>query len=239
MGKLSQIRAETEQREAEIMKYNKIIKGNFISRLNRFEAMVRIDGKDELVHVKNTGRCKELLVPEATVFLSVSDNPKRKTRCDLVAVYKGDRLINMDSQAPNHVVHEWLLSDKCSIGKVTAIKPEYTYGKSRLDFYFEREGHKCLLEVKGVTLEREGVAYFPDAPTTRGVKHVKELAGATKEGYECYIAFVVQMEGVSEVYPNLDTHPEFGQALSTAMEAGVKKLVLECQVKPDELTIIS
>jgi len=169
------------------MKYDTILHGRFIERPNRFIARVDIDGEIETVHVKNTGRCRELLVPGADVILSVSDNPDRKTRCDLVAVYKeGFGLINMDSQAPNAVVKEWLEKKGCDV-----IRPEYAYGKSRFDFYIERGGEKIFMEVKGCTLEVEGTGYFPDAPTERGTKHLRELTAAVGEGYRAIIAFVI------------------------------------------------
>ena len=180
----------------------------------------------ETVHVKNTGRCKELLLEDADVILEVSDNPKRKTKYDLVAVYK-EKLgwVNIDSQAPNKVVKEWL-----DTKDYTMIKPEYTYGSSRIDFYMERGGERILLEVKGCTLEVDGIGYFPDAPTERGVKHLRELIKATEEGYQCYIAFVIQMEGIKEVRANVETHREFGTALEEARKAGVKILCLGCKI---------
>lgn len=215
------------------MKYTHIVKGIFLNRPNRFIAHVLIHGKEEVVHVKNTGRCKELLLPGVEVILDRPDSPNRKTTYDLVAVYKqGIGLVNMDSQAPNKVVAEWLKSYNPEY-----IKPEYTYGKSRIDFYMEDKGKKILMEVKGVTLEREKTAFFPDAPTERGVKHIRELAEAVKAGYECYLAFVIQMEGVHEVYPNVETHPEFGVALEEAKLAGVKILYLGCRVEEDGLSI--
>jgi len=215
------------------MKYTHIVKGTFLNRPNRFIAHVLIHGKEEVVHVKNTGRCKELLLPGVEVILDRPDSPNRKTTYDLVAVYKqGIGLVNMDSQAPNKVVAEWLKSYNPEY-----IKPEYTYGKSRIDFYMEDKGKKILMEVKGVTLEREKTAFFPDAPTERGVKHIRELAEAVKAGYECYLAFVIQMEGVHEVYPNVETHPEFGVALEEAKLAGVKILYLGCKVEEDGLSI--
>ena len=227
------------------MKYRKIIQGTFVSRPNRFIANVDIEvnGKTvcEVVHVKNTGRCKELLIPGVKVYLEESDNPNRKTKYDLVTVYKsGIGLINMDSQAPNKVVKEWLNNQNGNLklfDNISYIKPEYTYGKSRIDFYFEYENKKVLMEVKGVTLERDKVAYFPDAPTIRGVKHLDELAEAAKLGYECYIVFVIQMKGVDIVYPNIETHKEFGEALERAKKASVNVLFLGCTVTEDELFI--
>ena len=215
------------------MNYKKIVKGTFKNRPNRFIANIEIDGKVETVHVKNTGRCRELLIEDADVILEVSDNPNRKTAYDLIAVYK-ERigLINMDSQAPNKVVAEWLSKQGFDY-----VKPEYTYGKSRFDFYMEKDDEKFLMEVKGCTLEIDGIGYFPDAPTERGVKHLRELAAAAGEGYRCYVAFVIQMEGVSEVRPYDVTHPEFGVALQEARDAGVEVLYLECRVEPDMLMI--
>ncbi len=215
------------------MKYEKIIRGKFHSRPNRFIAKVWIKGELETVHVKNTGRCKELLLPNADVILEVADNSNRKTKYDLVCVYKeGLGWINMDSQAPNKVVKEWLEKQD-----YTKIKPEFTYGDSRLDFYMEKGEEKYLMEVKGCTLEIDGVGFFPDAPTTRGVKHVKELIKAKKEGYQGIVAFVIQMEGIREVRPNVETHPEFGEVLKQAKEAGVEIRCLLCKVTEDTLEI--
>lgn len=221
------------------MKYGRIEHGIFISRPNRFIAYVDINGKTETVHVKNTGRCKELLLPGVKVILERSDNPARKTAYDLIAVYKKKLgLVNIDSQAPNKVVYEWLLGDRSILGHPDYIKPEYTIGNSRIDFYCEKDDRKILIEVKGCTLEINGMGYFPDAPTVRGVKHLNELAMLSKEGYECYIAFAIQMNGIKEVKPNIDTHMEFGEALDKAVKAGVKVLYLQCDVKEDELNII-
>lgn len=217
------------------MKYREIVEGIFIDRPNRFIAHVDIDGVINTVHVKNTGRCKELLLPKTSVRLEVSHNPNRKTLYDLVAVYKKNfGWINMDSQAPNKVVKEWLEKQDYDY-----IKPEYKYGDSRIDFYMKKENQEYLMEVKGCTLEIEGIGYFPDAPTTRGVKHLRELIKAKKAGYECAVAFVIQMEGVREVRPNIDTHPEFGVALQEAKEVGVKILYLTCKVGRDNLEIIN
>ena len=215
------------------MKYNKIIRGVFHSRPNRFIANVYINGVLETVHVKNTGRCKELLLPGAEVILEVSDNPARKTKYDLIAVYKdGLGLVNIDSQLCNKVAGEWLAGQGYDY-----IKPEYNYGASRVDFYMEKNGEKYLMEVKGCTLEIDGTGYFPDAPTERGVKHLRELAEAAGKGYRCYVAFVIQMEGVTEVLPYTVTHPEFGVALQEARDAGVEVLCLQCRVEPDTLII--
>ena len=215
------------------MKYKTIKKGIFQDRPNRFIAHVWIDGTLETVHVKNTGRCKELLLPGSTVILEDCDNPNRKTRYDLVAVYKdGLGLINMDSQAPNKVVAEWLETQNYDY-----IKPEFKYGNSRVDFYMEKDGQKYLMEVKGCTLEIDGIGYFPDAPTERGVKHLRELTEATKQGYHCSIAFVIQMPGITTVLPNEATHPEFKEAFEEAVEAGVEVLYLQCEITEDSIYI--
>lgn len=217
------------------MKYREIVEGIFIDRPNRFIAHVDIEGVVNTVHVKNTGRCKELLILKTPVRLEVSDNPNRKTLYDLVAVYKKNfGWINMDSQAPNNVVKEWLETKDYDY-----IKPEYKYGDSRIDFYMRKGNQEYLMEVKGCTLEIDGIGYFPDAPTTRGVKHLRELIKAKRAGYECAVAFVIQMEGINEVRPNIDTHPEFGVALQEAKEAGVKILYLTCKVGRDTLEIIN
>lgn len=215
------------------MRYREIIEGRFIDRPNRFIAHVLVNGVEETVHVKNTGRCRELLLPNAEVRLAVSDNPNRKTKCDLVAVYK-EKLgwVNIDSQAPNKVVQEWLETQD-----YTLVKPEYVYGDSRIDFYMVKDQQEYLMEVKGCTLEIDGIGYFPDAPTERGVKHLKELTKARTLGYECIIAFVIQMEGVSEVRPYISMQPEFGEALEEAKAAGVKVLFLQCEVGRDTLQI--
>lgn len=218
-----------------MVKYREIVEGIFIDRPNRFIAHVDIEGVVNTVHVKNTGRCKELLIPKTPVRLEVSDNPNRKTLYDLVAVYKKNfGWINMDSQAPNKVVKEWLETKGYDY-----IKPEYKYGDSRIDFYMRKGNQEYLMEVKGCTLEIDGMGYFPDAPTTRGIKHLRELIKAKRAGYECAIAFVIQMEGINEVRPNIDTHPEFGVALQEAKEAGVKILYLTCKVGRDTLEIIN
>lgn len=219
------------------MKYERVVKGVFKSRPNRFIANVEIDGVAEVVHVKNTGRCRELLTENAIVFCEESSNPNRKTRYDLIAVYKGDMLINMDSQAPNKVFMEYLERGKC-LGKLDYIKREYTYGNSRIDFYCEKGEDKYLIEVKGVTLENNGIVAFPDAPTLRGVKHIEELIKATQEGYNTVVAFVVQMEDVKYFVPNDETHIEFGNALRKAEKAGVKILCLNCSVEYNALNIL-
>ena len=216
------------------MKYREIVEGAFIDRPNRFIAHVDVNDTVETVHVKNTGRCRELLVPGAAVRLEVSDNPKRKTKYDLVMVHKqGLGWVNMDSQAPNKVVAEWLAT-----GDYDLVKSEYTYGKSRIDFYMEKNGEKYLLEVKGCTLEVDGIGYFPDAPTERGVKHLHELEQAQQAGYRCAVAFVVQREGVTEVRPNISTQPEFGTALAEAKAAGVRVLFLLCRIGRGSLEIV-
>ncbi len=217
------------------MRYREIIEGRFIDRPNRFIAHVLVNGVEETVHVKNTGRCRELLLPNAEVRLAVSDNPNRKTKCDLVAVYK-EKLgwVNIDSQAPNKVVQEWLETQD-----YTLVKPEYVYGDSRIDFYMVKDQQEYLMEVKGCTLEIDGIGYFPDAPTERGVKHLKELTKARTLGYECIIAFVIQMEGVSEVRPYISMQPEFGEALEEAKAARVKVLFLQCEVGRDTLQILT
>jgi sugar fermentation stimulation protein A len=215
------------------MKYKNIIKAVFESRPNRFIAKVLIDGHEETVHVKNTGRCKELLIPGCEVWLTEPGTPERKTRYDLVAVRKSTGvLFNIDSQAPNKVVKEWLETKEYD-----RIVPEYTYGNSRIDFYMEKENVKFLMEVKGCTLEVDGIGYFPDAPTERGVKHLRELIKAKEEGYHAMLAFVIQMEGVYEVRPNIATHPEFAVVFEEAKKAGVEILFLPCKVTPDELKI--
>jgi len=216
------------------MKYKKIIHGTFHSRPNRFIAKVYIDGVMETVHVKNTGRCRELLIPGAKVILEVSDNPDRKTKYDLIAVYKeGLGLVNIDSQLCNKVAGEWLAKQGYDY-----IRPEYTYGASRVDFYMEKGDKKYLMEVKGCTLEIDGIGYFPDAPTERGVKHLKELTTAVKCGFYCAVAFVIPMEGVTEVRANMATHAAFGEALEEAKRAGVEVIFLPCKVLPDEVLVV-
>ncbi len=216
------------------MKYKNIIKGEFIDRPNRFIANVIVDNKVEVCHVKNTGRCKELLVKGNTVYLEKSDNPNRKTKYDLVAVQKGDRLINMDSQIVNYVALEHIPN---LFKNIKLIKPEYKYGNSRFDIYVETENEKIFIEVKGVTLENDGVVRFPDAPTERGIKHLKELQKAVTEGYKAYVLFVVQMSDVKYFEPNCYTHPEFAKELKRARENGVVPLAFDCIVKPDLIEI--
>jgi sugar fermentation stimulation protein A len=264
------------------LKYSKTRTAEFVSRSNRFMATVKLDGELIACHVKNTGRCKELLVPGAKVILNESDNLKRKTRYDLISVWKGERLVNIDSQAPNKVFHEWLeeacfnnppiwglLSlDCCSEGvegyapagkkpcqsfhgldggyerlrgslvaDPVLIKPEYRYNGSRLDFYIEAGEKKILVEVKGVTLEDEGVVLFPDAPTQRGVKHIHELIEAAQKGYEAYIVFIIQMKDVRYFTPNYKTHAEFGEALQEAAVKGVHIFALDCSVTVDGINL--
>lgn len=222
------------------MRYTQVIEGRFCRRPNRFIAVVEIDGQEETVHVKNTGRCRELLLPGVRVFLAVSDNPARKTRYDLVGVEKqcksGPLTINMDSQAPNAAVEEWLQgSGLFPAGAV--IRREVTHGGSRFDFYVEYDEKRAFLEVKGVTLEQDGVALFPDAPTERGVKHLRELAACVAEGFEAYVLFVVQMKGMRVLRPNDSTHLAFGEALRQAAKAGVTVLAMDCRVTRDSMTI--
>ncbi len=218
------------------MKYKNIKEGIFINRPNRFIAEVEVDGKVEICHVKNTGRCKELLVKGAKVYLEESENLTRKTRFDLISVYKGKTLINMDSNAPNKVVYEWLKSGKL-FQNITFIKAESKYKNSRFDFYVETDKKKIFIEVKGVTLEEKGIASFPDAPTERGIKHLQELVLAKKDGYDTYVIFVVQMKGCSSFTPNKGTHPEFAEKLIYAKNHGVEILCVDCIVRKDELQI--
>ena len=218
------------------MKYSNIKKGVFIDRPNRFIAHVRIDGFIETVHVKNTGRCAELLKEGTVVYVQDSMNPGRKTRWDLIAVEKGRRMVNMDSQVPNKAVKEWLEAGNL-FRDVTIIRPEYTYGNSRIDLYVEAEGRRILIEVKGVTLEEDGIVRFPDAPSQRAVKHVTELRQAAEDGYEAYIFFVIQMKGVRYFTPNTDTHPQFAEALEEATKAGVKLLAYDCEVTQESIVV--
>ena len=225
------------------MMYKNIVPAKFLSRPNRFVANVKINGIETAVHVKNTGRCRELLLPDSTVYLEdFSENPRnRKLMYDLIAVEKGDLLINMDSQAPNKVVREALENDVIQLpkmGRLTLIRPETVFGDSRFDFYIEDEnGKKGFIEVKGVTLENDGIAAFPDAPTERGVKHINELITAKNSGYSAYILFVVQMSGMKYLIPNDDTHKAFGDALRYAHSSDVNVLAYECKVEPNRLNI--
>lgn len=218
------------------MKYNHIVEGKFISRPNRFIAYVDIDGKTEKVHVKNTGRCRELLTENAIVYLEKSENGQRATAYDLIAVRKGERLVNMDSNAPNKAVGEWLLTREL-FPSLRTVQAEKTYKNSRFDFYVETEEEKIFLEVKGVTLEKGNAVYFPDAPSERAVRHVEELAEARREGYGAYIVFVIQMEGADFLSPNRETQPAFAEALEQAERAGVKILAYDCAVTPDTMEI--
>ena len=218
------------------MQYTNVMVGKFIARPNRFIAHVEIAGREEIVHVKNTGRCKELLLPGVTVYVQHFPEGKRKTKYDLIAVEKQNILINMDSQAPNKVVQEWLVA-KEPFGKITYLKPECKHSDSRFDFYLETAERKMFIEVKGVTLEEKGVVMFPDAPTERGVKHVQELRHCLEQGYEAVVIFVVQMEGMRYFTPNRRTHAAFAEALERAEACGVKILALTCAVTPDSLTI--
>lgn len=218
------------------MQYQTVKEGRFLSRPNRFVAHVRVNGAEEVVHVKNTGRCRELLVPDATVYLADSGNPNRKTRYDLIAVRKGSLLVNMDSQATNKVFGEWAAAGQFRPG-LTLLRPETVWGNSRFDFYWEAGDRKGFAEVKGVTLEENGHARFPDAPTLRGVKHLEELVLCRAEGYEATVCFVLQMSGMVDFAPNDATHPAFGEALRRAAAAGVEVLAMECAVSPDSLAI--
>lgn len=213
---------------------NEVVKGRFIDRPNRFIANVDINGKTELCHVKNTGRCKELFIKEAIVYLEKSDSPNRKTAYDLIAVEKGNRLINIDSQVVNYAVIEHLPNMFDGIKK---IKPEYKYGNSRFDIYLETDSEKVFIEVKGVTLEEDGTALFPDAPTERGIKHLNELQKAVTEGYRAFAVFVIQMPGVECFMPNKKTHPQFADALKKAAENGVNIIAYDCNVTPNSISI--
>lgn len=218
------------------MHYQTVIQGRFLDRPNRFIAHVETTEGIQTVHVKNTGRCRELLVPNATVYLARGTNPGRKTLYDLIAVEKGERLINMDAQAPNQVFAEWIESGDVFPG-ITRVRREYPYGKSRLDFCLETPERLHMVEVKGVTLEEEGAAKFPDAPTERGIKHIRELQQAVKDGLDATLFFVIQMEGIRSMSPNDFTHPAFGKALREAVTHGVRVLAYDCTVTPDSLTI--
>lgn len=217
------------------MKYGNMCPGIFLARPNRFIAHVEIEGKIEVVHVKNTGRCRELLPAGAAVWCQYSDNPARKTKYDLITVRKGSRLINMDSQAPNHAAKEWLLSG--GLGAIENLRAETVHGDSRFDFSFTKDGKICFLEVKGVTLETDGVCAFPDAPTQRGAKHLRGLTEAAKDGCGAYVLFVIQMSDVAYLHPNDATDPDFGAALREAAAAGVAVMAVDCQVTENEMTI--
>ncbi len=225
------------------MTYPDITTGEFLSRPNRFIAHVLVEGEKTVCHVKNTGRCRELLTPHARLILQHHDSPKRRTAYSVIGVYKGDVLINMDSQAPNQVAYEWAMNGADGLfGTVVQVKREKTYGNSRFDLYLETvdengEIHRIFIEVKGVTLEQEGIARFPDAPTERGVKHVEELTACLQDGYEAVILFVIQMKGIHHMEPNWSTHAAFGEALCRAREAGVRLLAYDCQVTEDSLSL--
>ncbi len=215
------------------MKYDNVCRAVFLERPNRFVARVELNGKTETVHVKNTGRCRELLVPGSEVWLTRSGHPGRKTEYDLIAVRKRNGvLFNIDSQAANAVALEWLRGQRWD-----EVRPEYTFGNSRVDFFMRRGDQKYLMEVKGCTLERNGTGFFPDAPTERGAKHVRELARAAEEGYRAVLAFVIQMDGVPEVRPNRETDPAFADAMEEAVRRGVRVLFLTCHVEPDTLAV--
>lgn len=219
------------------MQYKDIVPGVFLARPNRFIAHIEINGNEEICHVKNTGRCRELLPPGAKVWCEKSDNLVRKTRFDLITVQKGHRLINMDSQAPNAAAKEWLKQG--GLGQIENLRPESRHGDSRFDFSFTKDGNPCFLEVKGVTLETDGVCAFPDAPTTRGAKHLRELTQLAKAGYGAYVLFVIQMADVKYLHPNDITDPDFGSALREAARAEVQILAMDCDVTPDSMTLRS
>ena len=217
------------------MYYENMVPGIFLRRPNRFIAYVEIGGEETVCHVKNTGRCRELLVPGAKVWCQHWDKPERKTKYDLIAVEKGQRMINMDSQAPNAAAREWLLSG--GLGEISELKPERTWGDSRFDFSFQKEGKLCFLEVKGVTLETQGVCAFPDAPTQRGARHLRHLAELARQGYGAYVLFVIQMDRVRYLHPNDATDPAFGKALREAAAAGVRVMAVDCAVSYDRMTV--
>lgn len=220
------------------MKYKNMQRAVFLSRPNRFIAIINLDGKELVCHVKNTGRCKELLVPGAEIMVQMAENPNRKTSCDLISVWKGERLINMDSQIPNKVFAQWA-ADSGFFPKLSLLRPEKVYGNSRFDFYAEYgEKEQAYIEVKGVTLEEDGIVLFPDAPTQRGLKHLRELAACREEGYNALVVFIVQMNGVRYFTPNKRTDPEFATALSAAKAAGVQLLALSCNVTEDSIESI-
>ena len=217
------------------MEYANMVAGRFLSRPNRFIAQVDIQGQTRICHVKNTGRCRELLIPGARVWCQAAANPNRKTQFDLIAVEKGSRIINMDAQAPNQAAAQWLSAG--GLGRLEDLRPEVTLGDSRFDFSFQKGGRRCYLEVKGVTLEENGVAKFPDAPTSRGTKHLKGLTQAAAQGYGAYVLFVIQLQPVAYFTPNDGTDPAFGQALRAAKAAGVALLAMDCQVTPWSMAI--
>ena len=217
------------------MRHDNMVPGIFLERPNRFIAHIQIDGQVEVVHVKNTGRCRELLPVGAEVWCQRSDNPNRKTKYDLITVCKGQRLINMDSQAPNAAAREWLLSG--GLGEIEDLRPETFHGDSRYDFSFTCNGQTCFLEVKGVTLENDGICAFPDAPTQRGARHLRGLTEAARNGYGAYVLFVIQMTDVKHLHPNDATDPDFGIALREAAANGVTVMAVDCDVDVDTMTI--
>lgn len=217
------------------MIYPSVRRGQFLTRPNRFIAHVELDGAPVVCHVKNTGRCRELLIPGARVWCQAAANPNRKTQFDLIAVEKGSRIINMDAQAPNQAAAQWLSAG--GLGRLEDLQPEVTLGDSRFDFSFQKGGRRCYLEVKGVTLEENGVAKFPDAPTSRGTKHLKGLTQAAAQGYGAYVLFVIQLQPVAYFTPNDGTDPAFGQALRAAKAAGVALLAMDCRVTPWSMAI--
>ncbi len=217
------------------MRYENMVPGRFLARPNRFIAHVEIDGRLEICHVKNTGRCRELLPEGAKVWCQRAQNPNRKTQFDLITVQKGPRLINMDSQAPNIAAGEWLRNG--GLGEITELKAEVFHGESRFDFAFQKDGRQCFLEVKGVTLETDGVCAFPDAPTQRGAKHLKGLSQAVKEGCGAWVLFVIQMADVKYLHPNDATDPAFAEALREAAKAGVRILAMDCAVTESTMAI--
>lgn len=217
------------------MKYDHMVPGIFHARPNRFIAHVEIDGQMQTVHVKNTGRCRELLTPGVRVWCQESSNPSRKTKYDLITVHKGDRLVNMDSQAPNAAAREWLAGG--GLGEIENLRAETFHGDSRFDFSFTKDGKQCFLEVKGVTLETEGICAFPDAPTERGTKHLRGLTQLAREGFGAYVLFVIQMSGVRWLHPNDATDPAFSQALREAAANGVQVLAVDCTVTPESMVI--
>ncbi len=217
------------------MKYGQMVPGRFLERPNRFIAHIEIHGNREVCHVKNTGRCRELLPAGAQVWCEVAKNPTRKTKFDLITVQKGHRLINMDSQAPNAAAGEWLRAG--GLGPIENLRAETVHGGSRFDFSFTMTGRPCLLEVKGVTLEHDGVCAFPDAPTERGARHLRELAQAAREGYGAFVLFVIQMSDVRYLHPNDATDPDFAAALRDAAAAGVKVMAVDCRVEVDSMVI--
>ena len=217
------------------MRYGKMVEGKFLARPNRFIAHIEIDGEVEVCHVKNTGRCRELLPVGAKVWCLDAASPNRKTRYDLITVQKGHRLINMDSQAPNAAAREWLQFG--GLGEIENLKPESKHGDSRFDFSFIKDGRQCFLEVKGVTLENGGICAFPDAPTQRGARHLRELTQAVRDGFGGYVLFVIQMADVQYLHPNDATDPAFGEALRMAAAAGVQILAMDCDVSVDSMTI--